>query len=111
MKTKTLVKLAAICIVPMLLSTILNMIIGITYWSINPSESTKFYLGLCNNGFVAVVDLFGAFGFAIIASAIISMNKYAPNIERLEEVIEEYEKETKGMEVARDKYTDLIKTK
>ncbi len=112
MKTKTLIRIAAICIVPILLSTILNMIIGMTYYfSINPSESTKFYIGLCNNGFVAIVDLFGVFAFSIIASAIISMNKYAPDIERLDAAIEEYELATKEMENARDKYTELLKTK
>ena len=105
MKNKTLLILGAFALIPMLLSTMVNMIISVAYWLGTPSESMKFYMGQCNNEFVAIMTLLGFVGMSFVITAMTIYFRHADKIDKLDEAIEDYHTAEKEMEKARDKYT------
>jgi hypothetical protein len=108
MKNKTLLFLSGLGIIPAMLATMLNMIIGIFYWCGIQSEQAKFYIGKCNNEFIATTDLFGMFGLVFMLTLILSLSNKSDKLDRLDDAAQDLYRATKDMEAVRDKYTDMI---
>ncbi len=105
---RIILALGAASIIPIFVSTIINTLIGITYWLGNPSDSAKFYMGKFNNEMVAIIGFFGIFGLAFVVVSMQIANRHSSNMNRLDDAIEEYHKATDEMKIARDKYTEQL---
>ncbi len=105
---KRFLTLGYIALIPVLLATMVNMIIAVSYWAGIVDNSMAFYFGKMNNGFVAFIDTIGMFGMAFFVTAMNIANRHSDKMDDLDGAIDEYNKATKEMETARDKYTDLV---
>lgn len=105
---KIFLTLGAISIVPVFLSTIINLMIGMMYWSDNVDDKMKFYIGKCNNEFISLINIFGIFGMAFIITAIMITLPHSDDIDKLEDSIKAYQDAKKSMEEARNKYAEQL---
>ncbi len=109
MKPRTKLILGSIAMLPLLLSSSLNMMIGVMYWSGDPNIQLQFYAGQCNNELVAVVNVIGLFSMAFVFASQLEASRHSKNINNLEQAIDAYRDAKKEMETARDKYTEMLK--
>jgi hypothetical protein len=105
---KIILTLGYISVIPIFFSTIINMIIGMMYWSGVESDKIKFHIGKLNNEFISIVGIFGMLGIAFIIVSMQIANRHQDKMNDLDGAIQKYHDAKKEMEVARDKYTEQL---
>ncbi len=105
--TKIYMRIGTIMIFPAFISTLINMVVTMSYWQGQSCEEIKAHQ--LNYPFAFYGGMVGLFAFLFIFVAFISIWKWMPKFDKLDEMEDMYRKAKEEMEVARDKYTDLIK--
>ena len=103
MKTKVILIISLILLLPSLVSLLINILVSYAYLHYQQSEILKF-----NHSFAFYCCMIGFICIAFIAEGICLLMKYSTQIDRLEEAEKKYNKMTEEMEQARDKYTELL---
>lgn len=107
MKTKTMLKVGIILIIPTILSLLLNMVVSFSYWKDYGVDNMK----NLNHEFVFWGCMVGFLCVSFLLSTMINMFKYVDDIDKLETAKEEYDVAKKEMETARDRFAELLSKK
>lgn len=106
MKTKILLIVASIMVIPAVFTYLINLIAALEYWQDKPCS--EIITSKLNHEFVVWVTFIGFLSFVPILTAMMTLFRYGNKLDRLEEVEINYNNAVKEMQIARDKYTELL---
>ena len=97
--------------IPVVLCSMLNGFIGLSYLAFDDNAMNLLYSGLANNSFVAWLCASCIVGCSLILTSHLFISMYASKIDKLDDEIDKYQYSRAEMVRARDKYTEKLKEK